>query len=68
MEADMSPLVWEKITAKCDGKTIEGSYRKVGNMITVKTPGGSNTAPLSGLIPEYLAKMLLRELVREGRA
>jgi hypothetical protein len=67
MEADMSPQVWEKVTAECDGTTIEGSYRKVGNMVTVKTPRGSNTAPLGGLIPEYLAKMLLRELARDGK-
>jgi hypothetical protein len=67
IEADMSPQVWEKITAECDGTTIEGSYRKVGNAVTVKTPSGSNTAPLEGLIPEYLAKMLLRKLAREGK-
>ena len=64
----MSPQVWEKITAEYDGTTIEGSYRKFGNSVTVKTPRGSNSAPLEGLIPEYLAKMLLRKLMREGQA
>lgn len=62
----MPPEVWEEITIECDGKTTKGSYRKVGKAVTVNTLHGSKTAPLIGLTPVYLAKMLLRELAREG--
>ncbi len=64
----MPPYIWEEITTECDGTTIRGSYQRIANRVTVKTLGGSKAAPLSGLNPEYLAKMLLRELAREGNA
>jgi hypothetical protein len=64
----MPPQIWEVVTAECDGKTIKGSYRKIGNMVTVKTLHGSKTTQLGGLTPDYLAKMLLRELARKGKA
>ncbi len=64
----MPPLVWEEIAAECDGKTIKGSFRKVGNMVTVKTPHGRKTTQLGGFTPGYLAKMLLRDLARSGKA
>jgi hypothetical protein len=64
----MPPEVWEEITTECGGITIKGSYKKAGNTVTVKASGGSKAAQLSGLTPEYMAKMLLRELAREGKA
>jgi hypothetical protein len=63
----MPPQVWTEITAEYDGKTFNGYYRKVGETVTVKTPRGMKAAQLTGLTPEYLARMLLRELAREGK-
>jgi hypothetical protein len=64
----MAPEVWEEVTTECEGNTIRGSYKKTLNTVTVRASGGSRAAQLSGLMPEYLAKMLLRELAREGMA
>ena len=59
---------WEEITSESAGKSIKGSYKRAANTVTVKARGGSKAGQLSGLTPEYLAKMLLRELAREGKA
>jgi len=59
---------WKELTAECDGITIEGFYRAVGDTVTVKTPLGSEAAQTRGLTTVYLAKMILRKLAREGRA
>jgi len=64
----MPSEIWTEITAKDGRKTFYGYYRKIGQRITVRTPLGMKTAQLIGLTPEYLAKMLLRGLAREGRA
>jgi hypothetical protein len=64
----MTSIDWKEVTAECDGMTIEGFYRKVGDTVTVKTPLGSKAAQTRGLTPVYLAKMILRELARKGRA
>jgi hypothetical protein len=66
-EADM-PGSWKEITIEYNGKIINGDYKIAGKTVTVKTVRGMKEAPLSGLTPLYLAKMLLRELAREGRA
>jgi len=63
---------WNEITIEYDGKIINGAYRRTGNrvgkIILVRSARGViKEAPLSGLTPLYLAKMLLRELEREGR-
>ena len=64
----MASAEWTGITAECDGKVFEGFYRQAGDTVTVKTPLGSKAAQTRGLTPIYLAKMILRELAREGRA
>ena len=58
---------WTQTTIEYEGKVIIGWYRKFGKELTVNTAHGGKTAPLVGLNPEYLAKLLLRELAREGR-
>jgi hypothetical protein len=64
----MAPVDWKQITAECDGTVFKGFYRKAGDTVTVRTPLGSKAAQTRGLTPVYLAKMILRELAREGRA
>ena len=66
-EADMPPS-WKEITIEHDGEIINGDYRIAGKAVIVKARRGEKEAPPSGLTPLYLAKMLLRELAREGRA
>jgi hypothetical protein len=63
----MASADWTQITAECDGTVFEGFYKKAGETVTVKTLLGSKTAQTRGLIPLYLAKMILRELARKGR-
>lgn len=64
----MASADWTQITAECDGRIFEGFYRKDGDTVTVRTPLGSKAAQTRGLTPQYLAKMILRELALEGRA
>jgi hypothetical protein len=63
----MRSQAWEEISTEYEGKIISGAYRTTKDTVTVKTVYGSKEAPLSGLTPVYLAKMLLRELQRERR-
>ena len=63
----MASAEWTQITAECDGRIFESFFRTTGDTVTVKTPLGSKSAQTRGLTPIYLAKMILRELAREGR-
>ena len=65
---------WKEVTIEYNGKIIDGAYKTAGRRtfkkkILVRSMRGViKEAPLSGgLTPLYLAKMLLRELAREGR-
>ena len=60
--------VWREITAEHNGKIIKGSFKFVDGMVTARTQHGTKTAYVAGHTPEQLAKNLLRELAREGRA
>ena len=42
-----------------------GSWCIDGGMVTVRTPDGSKSAQIGGMPPEYLAKVLMRELAAE---
>jgi hypothetical protein len=65
----MTPPGWEEISIEYEGKIISGAYRKkAGNIVSVRTVRGEKEAQLAGFTPLYLAKMLLRELAREGKA
>jgi len=64
---------WKEVTIEYDGKIIDGAYRTAGKRtagkkILVRSMRGViKEAPLGGLTPLYLAKMLLRKLAHEGR-
>jgi hypothetical protein len=64
----MPSVSWKEITIEYNSEFIHGDYKIVDKTAIVKTVGGMKEAPLSGLVPLYLAKMLLRELAREGKA
>jgi len=60
---------WKEISIEYEGKTISDDYRISGKTVVVRSVRGVvKEAPLGGLTALYLAKMLLRELDREGRA
>jgi hypothetical protein len=61
----MALEVWREIETEIGGDTIKGHYRFADETVTVRMPNGSKTTPVGGLIPEYLAKILLRQLARE---
>ena len=64
---------WKEVTIEYNGKIIDGAYRTAGRRAAKKKilvrsmRGVIKEAPLGGLTPLYLAKMLLRELAHEGR-
>jgi hypothetical protein len=51
-----------------DHQLVFGKFVVEGQLITVKTEGGSKTARLEGSPAEALAKVLLRELAGDRRA
>jgi len=43
-----------------------GSWAVIDGMVTVRTPDGTKSAQISGIPPEYLARVLMRELAAEA--
>ena len=60
--------VWKEVTTEYNGRTIKGSFKFIDGQVNVRTPQGSKTTQTAGQIPERIAKELLRELAREGKA
>ena len=60
--------VWSAITTEYNGRTIKGSFKFIDGMVNVRTLHGSKTTQSGGHTPEQMAKNLLRELAREGKA
>ena len=60
--------VWREITTDYNGRAIKGSFKFIDGRVDVRTLYGSKTTQSGGHTPERIAKNLLRELAREGRA
>ena len=60
----------QEVTVNYDGRQIRATFELRGGSITVRAAQGSKTTQLGGSIsnPESLARMLLRELARDGKA
>jgi hypothetical protein len=58
----------QPVTVEVGGRTYTGSYEVSGRVITVRTAHGSRATQVGGTPPDTMAKMLLRELIREGKA
>jgi hypothetical protein len=56
------------VTIDLDGKIYQGSYSVERGMITVWAAGGSKTTQVGNIPVETLAKILLSELVHQGKA
>ena len=63
-----TPAGWVQITTDYNGRAIKGSFKFVDGRVDVRTLYGSKTKQSGGHPPERIAKDLLRELAREGRA
>jgi hypothetical protein len=50
------------------GKAYNASYHVQGDMLTVETARGQQSTQLGGLRLKELAKMLLEQLIRTGKA
>jgi len=64
----MSLELWREVTTEYNGRIIKGSFKFIDGKVDVRTQHGSKTDQLAGRTPEQVAKTLLRELARDGRA
>jgi hypothetical protein len=65
---DNDPPVRHPITCEIDGKTHKGTYWVAGKILTVSTGGGGKSKQVGTTEPEALAKQLLLDLVKAGKA
>lgn len=65
---DTKPVTRHPITCEIDGETHKATYWVAGKILTVATGRGGNSKQVGTMEPEVLAKQLLLELVKAGRA
>jgi hypothetical protein len=65
---DTKPLPRYPITCVIDGKAHKGTYWVAGKILTVSTGLGGKSKQVGTMEPEALAKQLLLELVKAGKA
>ena len=65
---DAKPLPRYPITCEIDGKTHKGTYWVAGKILTVSTGLGGKSKQVGTMELEALAKQLLLELVKAGKA
>ena len=56
------------VTCEIDGKVYHGTYWVAGKILTVSTGMGGKSKQVGTTPPEALAKLLLQELAKEGKA
>ena len=56
------------VTCEIDGKTYRGHYWVAGKILTVATGLGGKSKQVGATPPEILAKQLLEELAKQGKA
>jgi hypothetical protein len=56
------------VTIEFEGRKVSGTYSVSRGMITVSTPYGRKITQVGGSTPASLARIMLRELAREGNA
>lgn len=64
---DQSPPRYP-VTTEINGKTYKGNYWVAGKILTVSTGMGGKSKQLGSTLAEVLAKQLLGELAKEGKA
>ena len=56
------------VTCEIDGKTYKGNYRVAGKILTITTGKGGKSRQVGSTPAEALAKELLQQLAKEGKA
>jgi hypothetical protein len=64
---DQSPPRY-RVTCEIDGKAHHGTYWVAGKILTVSTGMGGKSTQVGRTPPETLAKQLLQNLAKEGKA
>jgi hypothetical protein len=65
---DSMPIPVKIATVTIQGVTYEGMYYVQGSTVTVQSSFGKKATQLGGSPPEWIAKMLLSELVRASHS
>ena len=66
--SNYNPPPRHPITCEVDGETHKGTYWVAGVILTVSTGGGGKSTQVGTMEPEVLAKQLLLDLVKAGKA
>jgi hypothetical protein len=61
-ESDMAEEIWRDVTAEYKGKTIRGSFKANGGLVSVRSADGFKSTQADESPPEITAKRLLCEL------
>ena len=56
------------VTIEIEGETYKGNYWVAGKILTVSTSKGGKSRQVDSTPAETLAKQLLQELVKDGKA
>lgn len=56
------------VTIDIDGQTYQGTYWVAGKILTVATGSGGKSRQVGSHPPEVLARLLLTELAKAGKA
>ena len=65
---DTKPATRHPITCEFDGETHKATYWVAGKILTVATGKGGKSKQVGTMEPEVLARQLLLELVKAGKA
>lgn len=65
---DTPPLPRHPVTCEFDSRTHKGTYWVAGKILTVATGWGGRSRQVGSMQPELLARQLLLELVKAGKA
>jgi len=61
------PLIARSVTVTIDGVTHQGTYYVQGSTVHVRSQLGAKATHIEGSLSEAIARLLLSELVREGK-
>lgn len=65
---DTKPPPRHPVTCEVDGQTHKATYWVAGKILTVAAGAGGNSKQVGTMEPEVLARQLLLELVKAGKA
>ncbi len=62
--------IWRAFSVFHEGRKLFGSYAYIAvqQLVEVRTPKGKKSAPVDGSTPDAVARVLLVEMAKEGKA